>query len=94
MQAWEEKIYERQEAWEEGREEGREEEHTNHLNFVRNHLLKLLSIRDSISSELESRIMTEQDSDLLDSWFTIAITASSIDDFIEKTQILVLQENR
>ena len=72
MQAWEEKIYDRLEGEKRG------------LNSVRKNLSLLLKSRGTIPQQLEDRIQQEDDLDVLDSWFMIAIECQSIDEFLEK----------
>ena len=80
MQAWEEKIYDRLEGEKIGLQKG--------LNSTRKNLSLLLKSRGTIPQQLEDKIQQEDDLDVLDSWFMLAIECQSVDEFLEKMNTL------
>ena len=89
MQAWEEKIYDRLEGMAEGEKIGEKRGlQKGEKNKARNNLSLLLKSRGAIPPQLEDRIQQEDDLDVLDSWFMLAIECQSVDEFLEKMNTL------
>lgn len=76
MQAWEEKVMEREQGKIEGKIEGKAES-----------VLALLTELGTVSDELSSRILAQRDAKVLTGWLKAAAGATDIPDFQKKTGI-------
>ena len=74
MQAWEEKVLEREEGREEGRDEGI-------LLGTGRSIEELLKELGPVPEKLHKRILEEKDLDTLNAWLKLAARASSVEDF-------------
>ena len=78
MQAWEEKVLEREEGREEGRKEGRDE---GILLGTGRSIEELLKELGPVPEKLHKRILEEKDLDTLNAWLKLAARAPSVEDF-------------
>ena len=78
MQAWEEKVLEREEGRKEGRKEGRDE---GILLGTGRSIEELLKELGPVPEKLHKRILEEKDLDTLNAWLKLAARASSVEDF-------------
>ena len=82
MQAWEEKVLEREEGREEGRKEGRKEGRDEGILLGTGRSIEeLLKELGPVPEKLHKRILEEKDLDTLNAWLKLAARASSVDDF-------------
>lgn len=74
MQAWEEKVLEREEGRKEGRDEGI-------LLGTGRSIEELLKELGPVPEKLHKRILEEKDLETLNAWLKLAARASSVEDF-------------
>ena len=72
---------ERREGRAEGRTEGILE---GRLHSLHSHILMCLSTKGDVSADLKGKIETETDPELLDRWFTCALSCAGPEDFLER----------
>ena len=81
MQAWEEKIMEREKGRQEGREEGRAD---GKVAGKAESVLEILEEYGEVPDELRDRVLAQRDLEILKSWLKVANKVGSIEEFAEK----------
>lgn len=76
MQRWEELVY----AKEDGREEGREEGRQDQIEII----LEFLEERGKVPEELEEKIWSQKQPDILRKWLKLSARVKSVEEFEEK----------
>ncbi len=79
MQAWEEKIMEREKGRTEGRTEGK-------VAGKAESILEILEEYGKVPDELYQRILAQRDLEILKSWLKVANKVGSIEEFLEKAR--------
>ena len=77
MQAWEEKIMEREKGREEGRADGK-------VAGKAESVLEILEEYGEVPDELRDRVLAQRDLEILKSWLKVANKVGSIEEFVEK----------
>lgn len=81
MQAWEEKIMEREKGRQEGRAEGRAD---GKVAGKAESVLEILEEYGEVPDELRDRVLAQSDLEILKSWLKVANKVGSIEEFVEK----------
>ena len=77
MQAWEEKIMEREKGRQEGRADGK-------VAGKAESVLEILEEYGEVPDELRDRVLAQSDLEILKSWLKVANKVGSIEEFVEK----------